>query len=283
MKDKVFCLKKTLNLKGNLVQLDTPLVMGILNVTPDSFYDGGRYTRNRDLLLHVEKMLKDGATILDIGGYSSRPGALALPVEEELKRVINGIKIIVKSFPEAYISVDTFRARVAKAAVEEGACMINDISGGNLDKEMFSTVASLQVPYVLMHMKGTPQNMKDKNTYNDLMSDIVDYFQKKVHELVNFGVKDVILDPGFGFAKSIAQNYEILRNLDYFQVLNLPVLLGVSRKSSIYKSLNITAEEALNGTTVLNTIGLMNGGNILRVHDVKEAAEAIKLFKLTYH
>lgn len=282
-KDKVFCLKKTLNLKGNLIDLSTPIVMGILNVTPDSFYDGGRYTTNTDILKQAEKIIKEGGTVIDVGGYSSRPGAEDIPEAEELKRVTKSINTLIKSFPEAYISVDTFRAGVAKAAIEEGACMINDISGGNLDKKMFATVAELNVPYVLMHMKGTPQNMISQTVYKDLLLDMLDYFQKKTHALVQLGVKDLILDPGFGFSKSMEQNYEILKNLDYFQVLNLPVLLGVSRKSTICKSLNVKAGEALNGTTVLNTIGLINGGNILRVHDVKEAMEAIKLYKLTYN
>lgn len=276
-------MKNTLNFKGNLVQIHTPLVMGILNVTPDSFYDGGRYNNSDSALLkQAERMLEEGATIIDIGGYSSRPGATDISVEEEKKRTINCIKQVSQSFPEAYLSVDTFRSEVASEAVAAGACMINDISGGSLDPQMFDTVASLGVPYVLMHMRGSPQNMKELCQYDDLVGEIIDHLQQKVTQLRDKGVSDIIIDPGFGFAKNIDQNYELLRKLSAFQILDLPVLAGLSRKSMLYKRLNISADEALNGTTVLNTLAVLNGATILRVHDVKEAVQTIKILKYTY-
>lgn len=282
-KGKLFSSKKTLNFKGKLIDLTSPIVMGVLNVTPDSFYDGGRYEKDAAVLLRqAEKILQEGATIIDIGGYSSRPGADPISAEEEKKRTINAIELVSKSFPEAYISVDTFRAEVARDAVNAGACMINDISGGNLDDHMFDTVASLQVPYVLMHMRGTPQTMNELNKYDDLIGEITDYFQMKLTQLREKGVADVIIDPGFGFAKTIDQNYELLRKLQDFQILDVPVLAGLSRKSMLYKRLKITADEALNGTTVLNTLAILNGASILRVHDVKEAIQTIKILKYTY-
>ncbi|MDF9799535.1 dihydropteroate synthase [Catalinimonas alkaloidigena] len=282
-KGKIFSLKRSINLKGNLIDLSSPIVMGILNVTPDSFYDGGRYVSDESSLLNqAETILKEGAKIIDIGGYSSRPGAAHISTEEEIKRVIKGIELVSKFFPEAYISIDTFRSEVAREAVGAGACMINDISGGNLDDHMFSTVASLQVPYVLMHMRGTPQEMKELTEYEDLTGEIVDYFQKKLTVLREKGVADVIIDPGFGFAKTIDQNYELLRKMQDFQMLDVPILAGLSRKSMIYKRLGITAEDALNGTTVLNTVAIMNGASILRVHDVKEAIQTIKILKKIY-
>lgn len=282
-KGKIFSLKRSINLKGNLIDLSSPIVMGILNVTPDSFYDGGRYVSDESSLLNqAETILKEGAKIIDIGGYSSRPGAAHISTEEEIKRVIKGIELVSKFFPEAYISIDTFRSEVAREAVGAGACMINDISGGNLDDHMFSTVASLQVPYVLMHMRGTPQEMKELTEYEDLTGEIVDYFQKKLTVLREKGVADVIIDPGFGFAKTIDQNYELLRKMQDFQMLDVPILAGLSRKSMIYKRLGITAEDALNGTTVLNTVAIMNGASILRVHDVKEAIQTIKILKYIY-
>lgn len=268
----------SINLKGNLVDLTTPVVMGILNVTPDSFYDGGRYYQDeKSLLSQAEKLLLEGATILDIGGYSSRPDAQFISLEEERKRAVGSIEAIVKAFPEAYISIDTFRAEIAREAIEAGACMINDISGGNLDERMFEVVADLQVPYVMMHMRGTPQTMKKLTQYDDLVLDILDYFQRQLAELRRLGVKDVILDPGFGFAKTIDQNYKLLQNLEAFHVLEAPLLVGISRKSLIYKRLKILPEEALNGTTVLNTVSLLKGASILRVHDVKEAVQTIQL------
>ncbi|MFP4091524.1 MAG: dihydropteroate synthase [Cyclobacteriaceae bacterium] len=266
-----------------MVDLSHPIVMGILNVTPDSFYDGGRYIQNDSRLLRqAEKMLTEGATILDIGGYSSRPGAEHISTEEEKKRVVNSIDLVSKSFPEAYISVDTFRSEVAREAVAAGACMINDISGGQLDEQMFDTVAELQLPYVLMHMRGTPQTMKQLTDYDDLMLDLIDYFQKRIAVLREKGVKDIIVDPGFGFAKTIDQNFMLLSRMADLQLLEVPILAGLSRKSMIYRRLDIPVEEALNGTSVLNTMALMNGAGILRVHDVKEAIQTIKLYKYTY-
>lgn len=279
-KDTVFYSKKTLKLNGKILDLSTPLVMGILNVTPDSFYDGGKYQETKAIVDRAGQLLQNGATIIDIGGYSSRPGAGDISESEEMDRVIPCTEAIIKAYPGILLSIDTFRATVAKAAIEAGACMVNDISGGSLDKAMFETVAQLRVPYVLMHMRGTPQNMVSQNNYDNLLWDILQYLEKKVFQLRKMGLTDIIVDVGFGFAKSIRQNYELLKNLDYFEVLNLPLLVGISRKSMIYKRLGVSVEEALNGTTVLNTIALTKGASILRVHDVKEAAEAVKLFKL---
>ena len=277
-----FPVNYALNLRGNLVSLDTPAIMAILNVTPDSFYSGSRMQEESNLLQQAGQMLQDGALLLDVGGYSSRPGAEHISEEEERKRVTAAIKSLIKEFPEAYISVDTFRSEVARAAVGEGACLVNDISGGELDSAMYSTVADLKVPYILMHMKGTPQNMVKQANYDHLLKDIYGYFAHRVAQLNALGVVDIILDPGFGFAKSREQSYEVLRNLGYFKHIKLPVLAGISRKSMIYKLLEITPEEALNGTTALNMIALMNGASLLRVHDVKEAVETVTLFKTTY-
>ena len=257
--------------------------MGILNVTPDSFYDGGRFNTEDTMLRQVEKLLQEGAAIIDIGGYSTRPGAPETSEEEETFRVVESINSILKRFPDTLISVDTFRSSVAKRATESGAVMINDVSGGTLDDKMFETVAAARVPYILMHMRGNPENMQTLVDYQHLLEEMLMFFQSRVYALQQAGVADIIIDPGFGFAKTIPQNFEILRSLNYFQILNLPILAGLSRKSTVYKSLNIEAAEALNGTTVLNTIALLNGAQILRVHDVKEAVEAIKLYNLTYH
>ena len=277
-KGSIFYEKKTLNIRGNLVDLSTPHVMGILNVTPDSFYDGGRYFQNEHRVLQqAEKMLSEGATFLDIGGYSSRPGAEEVSVEEEKRRVVENVALVTKHFPEAYVSVDTFRAEVAREAVAAGAGMVNDISGGELDQQMFDTVAELQVPYILMHMRGTPLTMQGFITYENLVVDVLDDLQKKMARLRELKVKDIIVDPGFGFAKTIDQNYTLLKNLSVFLTLGAPLLVGLSRKSMIYRRLNIDVEAAGNGTTVLNTLALMKGAGILRVHDVKEAVEAIKL------
>lgn len=281
-KDKIFKIKNTLNLRGSLVSLETPAVMGILNVTPDSFYSLSRKTQSGTILTAAEKMLKDGALIIDIGGYSSRPGADHISSQEELKRVILAIELIIKEFPSTNISVDTFRSEVARTAIEAGACMINDISGGELDPLMFDTIVDLKVPYIMMHMKGTPQNMVENSNYDHLIKEVLLFFARKVDELRLRGVSDIILDPGFGFSKTPDQSYEILRNLNYFKALGLPLLAGLSRKSMIYKTLGITAHEALNGTTALNMIALMNGASLLRVHDVKEAKETIELYKSTY-
>ncbi len=266
-----------------MIDLSYPIVMGILNVTPDSFYDGGFHNDEIRMLEKVGHMLTDGATIIDVGGYSSRPGAKDVKEEEELKRIVPAVKSIMREYPDAYVSVDTFRTSVAEAAVGEGAVMVNDISAGSLDSKMFATVGRLNVAYVLMHMRGNPQNMQTLTGYDNLLNDVIDFFQKKVNELREHKVKDIIIDPGFGFAKTVDQNYDLLKHLNYFRLLNLPVLAGMSRKSMIYKKLNTTSENALNGTTTLNAIALMNRVSILRVHDVSEALEAITLFKTTYN
>jgi len=259
--------------------VDKPLVMGIINTTPDSFYSSSRHESIDAVLLQAEQMLKDGATILDIGGQSSRPGSEKVNSDEELKRVIAPIKAISKKFPDAFISVDTYYSKVAVAAVEAGATIVNDISAGHIDLAMIETVAALKVPYVLMHMQGTPQTMQQQPEYENVTKEVLDFMSQKVSELHKSGITDVIIDPGFGFGKTISHNFELLRNLSVFKMLNCPILLGISRKSTIYKTLGITVEESLNGTTVLHTIGLMNGASILRVHDVKEAAESVKLFE----
>ncbi|WP_424494889.1 dihydropteroate synthase [Salinimicrobium sp. GXAS 041] len=267
----------TINCKGNLIDFTTPKVMGILNLTPDSFYDGGQNNSEKDILLHTKKMLTAGADFIDVGAYSSRPGAADISEEEELSRMIPVVKMLLKEFPEVLLSIDTFRSEVARQAVKHGAAIINDISGGNLDENMFKTVAELQVPYILMHMRGTPKNMKDLNQYDDLVKDILFYFSERIAEARKMGINDLIIDPGFGFSKNISQNFELLAKLQLFRNLGLPILSGISRKSLIYKTLDISVDEALNGTTVLNTVSLLNGAHILRVHDVKEAVECVKL------
>ena len=272
----------TLNCKGRLLVVDKPLVMGIINATPDSFFDGSRSV-GVDNILHVaEKMLEEGADIIDIGGQSTRPGSEMVPADEEIKRVIPAIEVIAKKNPSAFISIDTFYSKVAKAAVDAGACIVNDISAGSLDNDMIKTVAALKVPYILMHMKGTPQTMQQQAVYEDLVREVLDFFIAKTHELKQAGLQDVIIDPGFGFAKTIEQNFALLRDLSVFKMLDKPILAGLSRKSTVYKTLGVTANEALNGTTVLNTIALQNGASILRVHDVKEAKEAVTLFSAVY-
>lgn len=251
--------------------------MGIINITPDSFFEGSRKQTDTEILSSAEKMLKEGASFLDLGAYSSRPGAQDISEEDELDRLIPKLKLLVQHFPEAVFSVDTFRSRVAREAIEHGAAIINDISSGNLDSEMLKTVASLQVPYIMMHMKGTPQTMKDLNQYEDLIADILFYYSEKISAARKAGINDLIIDPGFGFAKNIAQNFELLGKMELFENLELPILAGLSRKSLIWKTLKSTSENALNGTSVLNTIALQKGATILRVHDVKEAMECIKL------
>ncbi len=267
----------TINCKGKLIDLGTPRIMGILNTTPDSFFDGGKYTNETILLKHVENMLQEGATFIDIGGYSSRPGADHITQEEEIKRVIPIIELLRYHFPEIIISIDTFRSEVAKKAINSGASLINDISGGTLDPKMFETVAQLQVPYILMHIKGTPQNMQKNPSYEDIVVEINQYFAQKISQLRQLGIHDIILDAGFGFGKTIDHNYEILRNHHTIGFDSLPTLVGISRKSMIYKPLNSTPQESLNGTTILNTIALQKSASILRVHDVKEAKECIQL------
>lgn len=266
-----------INCKGSLIDFHTPKVMGILNLTPDSFYDGRRNKTESDYLAHAEKMLMEGATFIDVGAYSSRPGAIDISEQEELQRIVPVVRSLVKKFPEVILSIDTFRSEVARLCVEAGAAIINDISGGNLDEKMLQTVAELQAPYILMHMRGTPKNMKELNSYDDLLKDILFYFSEKIAAARELGINDLIIDPGFGFSKNIQQNFELMSKLDLFQVLDLPLLSGISRKSMIYKTLGGTPDDALNGTTVLNTVSLLKGAHILRVHDVKEAMETIKL------
>ncbi|HCQ13076.1 dihydropteroate synthase [Flavobacterium sp.] len=268
----------TINCNGKLIDLSTPKVMGILNCTPDSFYDGGKYKSESQFLSQVEKMLSDGATFVDIGAYSSKPNAEFVSEEEELNRLLPVIELVLKTFPETIISVDTFRSKIAQSAIENGAAIINDISAGNLDENMLETVAKLQVPYIMMHMKGTPQTMQTLTQYDNICKEMLFYFSERVGKARSFGINDIIIDPGFGFAKTLEQNYEVMQKLELFQMLELPLLVGISRKSMIYKTLETTAENSLNGTTFLNAISLQKGANILRVHDVKEAVEGVKLF-----
>ena len=252
--------------------------MGVLNITPDSFYDGGRYLSDVAFLGQSERMLREGADFLDVGGYSSRPGAAEISVDEELHRILPVISAIAKNFPGTIISVDTFRSAVAEAALETGASMVNDISGGALDAEMFQTVSRFKVPYILMHMRGNPQTMSSETQYTNVVREMIDYFHDKIHSLRLFAVKDIIIDPGFGFSKTVAQNFNVLQNLEKFSILGKPVLVGLSRKSMIWKTLETEPTAALNGTTALNTLALLKGADILRVHDVKQAREVVKLF-----
>ncbi len=271
-----------LNIKGTLMSLSTPVVMGILNVTPDSFYADSRKQTEAAIEERIQAILSEGAQIIDIGGYSSRPDAAEVSPEEEMERLAFALKILNAHYPEAIVSVDTFRAGVARRCVEEyGAAIINDISGGELDPGMFATVAELKVPYIMMHMRGTPQTMQQHTDYADMMEEIMLYFAAKVRELHLLGVSDVILDPGFGFSKTVSQNYQLMGHLKEFEVFGLPLLVGISRKSMIYKFLGGTPAESLNGTTVLNTYALLNGADILRVHDVRAAVEAVKLVSKT--
>ncbi|WP_299900827.1 dihydropteroate synthase [uncultured Aquimarina sp.] len=267
----------TINCKGSLIDLSSPKVMGILNLTPDSFYDGGKYKDDSQILLQVEKMLQEGATFIDLGAYSSRPGADHISIDEEEKRVLPIVSLILSKFPNAILSIDTFRSSIATKCIDAGAAIINDISAGNLDTDMIGIVGQLKVPYIMMHMKGTPQTMKSLNQYSDLVKEVQFYFSQKVAEARLAGINDIIIDPGFGFAKDIDQNFELLNKLELLKLQELPILAGVSRKSMIYKTLNSTPSESLNGTTSLNTIALLKGASILRVHDVKEAIECVNL------
>ena len=267
----------TINCAGKLIDLSIPKIMGILNITPDSFYDGGRYNSDKKILDHVEKMVIDGATFIDIGAYSSRPGGVDIDENEELKRIIPAIELVNKKFPEIIISIDTFRSKIAEACLNSGAAIINDISASQLDEKMMETISKYNVPYIIMHMKGNPQNMMDKTNYDDMLQEMIKYFSKKINQAMSYKINDIIIDPGFGFAKNIKQNYDLLNHLDLLKILDKPIMVGISRKSMIYKSLDSTPEEALNGTTVLNTVALIKGASILRVHDVKEANECIKL------
>ena len=267
----------TLNCKGQLLVVDKPIVMGIINATPDSFYAGSRFRDVDAILLQAEQMLNEGATILDIGGQSTRPGSEKITAEDELKRVISAIDAIHRRFPRAIISIDTYYSVVVKEAVDAGASIVNDISAGSIDELMIPLVASLQVPYVLMHMKGTPQTMQESPEYDNVTKEVLDFLISKTVAFHQAGIRDIIIDPGLGFGKTIRHNFELLRNLSVFKIPACPLLLGISRKSTIYKTLGIPVEDSLNGTTVLNTIGLMNGADIVRVHDVKAAKEAIQL------
>jgi dihydropteroate synthase len=268
----------TINCKGKLIDLSTAKVMGILNVTPNSFYDGGRYTNDSTILERVEIMMNEGATFIDIGAYSSKPNAEFVSEQEELDRMLSVVSLIMKNFPECLLSIDTFRSKVAREAVNLGAAIINDIAAGNLDNAMMQTVADLQVPYVMMHMQGTPQTMQTFTQYEDIVKDMLFYFSEKVALARGLGINDLIIDPGFGFSKTTTQNFDVLKKLELFNILELPLLIGLSRKSMVYKSLDISPSEALNGTTALNMMALNKGASILRVHDVKEAVECVKLF-----
>ena len=273
-------MDKMLNIKGNLVSLDTPVVMGILNVTPDSFYAASRQRGETDIERRIETILSEGGAWIDVGGYSSRPDAEDVSPEEEMRRLEPALRLLRDRYPEVPVSLDTFRAEVARWGVEEyGVALINDISGGELDEAMFRTVAGLRVPYLLMHMRGTPRTMQRHTDYADLMEEVMLYFARKVRELRLLGVNDIILDPGFGFSKTLEQNYRLMSHLEEFAVFELPLLVGVSRKSMIYRLLDATPEESLNGTTVLNTFALLHGADILRVHDVRQAVEAVRIVR----
>jgi dihydropteroate synthase len=270
----------TINCKGQLIDLTTPKVMGILNVTPDSFYDGGKFISDVVILSQVEKILSEGATFIDVGGQSSKPNATIVSIDEELNRLVPVVELIIKNFPDSLLSIDTFNSKVAQVCIENGAALINDISAGNLDENMFETIAKLQVPYIVMHMKGTPQTMQSLAVYDDLLKEMLFYFSEKIAKARSLGINDLIIDPGFGFAKTVSQNFELLNKLELLQMLELPILVGISRKSMIYKTLGINPEMALNGTTALNSFALTKGINLLRVHDVKEAVECVKLFDI---
>ena len=272
---------KYINAGGKLIDLSVPKVMGIINITPDSFYRGSRVTGEKEIISTAVRMTEEGADILDIGGYSSRPSAEDITAEEEGSRVLNAIRLIRKELPGAIVSVDTFRAEIAKTAVNEyGADIINDISGGDADEKMFGLVTQLNIPYIMMHMKGNPRTMQENPEYDDVVADILKWFGSRIVKLQNAGVKDIIIDPGFGFGKTIKHNFEMLRRLGDFAIAGLPLLAGISRKSMIWKSLSITPSEALNGTSVLHAVALLNGADILRVHDVKEAVQAVKLIEM---
>ena len=269
----------TINCKGTLIDLTSPKVMGILNITPDSFFDGGKYKDEHAILSQTEKMLNEGATFVDVGAYSSRPGAKHVSEAEEQQRIVQVIELLQRNFSDILISVDSFRSAVVKESINAGASIINDISGGVLDDKMFTTVASLQVPYIMMHMQGTPQSMQLNPVYENVVTDLISFFAEQLHKLRELKVNDIIIDVGFGFGKTNEHNYELLKKLSLFKSLEVPILTGVSRKSMLYKTLDISAKEALNATTVANTIALLNGTNILRVHDVKEAIEAVKIVR----
>lgn len=279
MQNKVFSPNKTLRVGGRLVDLATPKIMGILNVTPDSFYDGGRHQDKKSILLQAARMLEEGACFIDVGGSSSRPGAETVSLEVEAERVIPAVRSIIKAFPQALVSIDTFRAEIARIALEEGAVMVNDISGGCLDKDMYPLILRYKIPYVLMHMRGTPQTMNTQVHYADLLKEVTDYFHTKTKYLQAQGATDLMIDPGFGFAKTKEQSFELLKKLNYLKILGVPIVAGLSRKSLIWKTLETNPEDALNGTTILHTVALLKGASLLRVHDVRQAVEVVKLVK----
>ena len=275
---------KTINCKGNLIDLSTPKVMGVINLTPDSFYDGGKLTSEKEILLQANKMLQEGATFLDLGAYSSRPGAKFVSEKEEIHRLLPVIKILLNEFPETLLSIDTFRSNVANESIYAGASLINDISAGTLDDHMFKIIAQHQVPYVMMHMRGTPETMMQNTDYTDLTKEVIYYFSERIAKARSFGINDLIVDPGFGFSKTLDQNYELFNDLELFRHLNVPLLIGISRKSMIQKKIKTTAADSLNGTTALHAIAIQKGVSILRVHDAKEAFETINLLQnLKFH
>lgn len=273
----------TINCGGNLIDLTMPKVMGILNLTPDSFYDGGTYSDEKSILGQTEKMLSEGATFIDLGAYSSRPGADHITEGEELRRMLPAVKLLLNEFPEVLLSVDTFRTKVARRSLEAGTVIINDISAGKQDDEMLGTVARFRAPYIMMHMRGNPKTMQGQTDYEDLVLEIRKYFSGRIVAARSLGIHDIIIDPGFGFSKTRRQNFDLLQHLDLFRTFGLPVLAGLSRKSMIYRTLGGNADSALNGTTALNMLALEKGAKILRVHDVKEAMECVKLYEELYH
>ena len=274
----------TINCKGELIDFSSPKVMGVLNITPDSFYDGGKLTSEKEILLQANKMLKEGATFLDLGAYSSRPGAQFVSEKEEIHRLLPVIKILLNEFPETLLSIDTFRSNVANESIYAGASLINDISAGKLDDHMFKIIAQHQVPYVMMHMRGTPETMMQNTDYTDLTKEVIYYFSERIAKARSFGINDLIVDPGFGFSKTLDQNYELFNDLELFRHLNVPLLIGISRKSMIQKKIKTTAADSLNGTTALHAIAIQKGVSILRVHDAKEAFETINLLQnLKFH
>lgn len=279
-KENIFIAQKTLNLKGKIIHLSSPLVMGIINLSNDSFYDGGRLSNSQQVLNHAENLLNQGAQILDIGAVSTRPGANLADADYEIHKLRTVLGGLVRNFPEAILSVDTYNSQTALMAAHEGVHIINDVSGGQIDPEMFATAARLRLPYVLTHMKGTPNTMQNNPEYEDVVREVSAFFAEKIQQLNQIGVNDIILDPGFGFGKTLEQNYQLLANLDFFKIFELPILVGLSRKSMINRLLDISPDKALNGTTALNTMALMNGASILRVHDVREAREVVKITQM---
>jgi dihydropteroate synthase len=280
MQDTFFDTKSTINCRGKIINLSSPVVMGVINLSPDSFYDGGKFITRWEVMKQAEKLLSEGATILDLGAATTRPGASLIDAEKERKRLMPFVEVLVKEFPKAILSIDTYNSVVAREAIEKGAHIINDISAGAFDPNMFQTIAQLQVPYIIMHIKGTPENMQQNPVYDEIIKEITLYFAEKIFILRELGVHDIIIDPGFGFGKTVEDNFKLLNKLDYFKIFELPILAGISRKSMINRVLGTSPANALNGTTVLNTVALQKGASMLRVHDAKEAAQAIKLIEM---